>query len=352
MAAVSTFQLQSFELAQGQHVARLRRLYEDDPRRGPMRRSGLWLGGEESRAELVAALALPANRRVLLTLAAVPEDCKVLWTIREVGGANTMDLVARIRRPSGGDVLLMVSCLAALASPARLREQAAQTVRTALSTMAKVNLADRPAWTKLVLLSGWRKGVRVPNEATPLPALQREPAVLDPVPEVQFWGFLPFVCGSMDDIFVTIAQWQDFHDPRYHELSREMVPVPWKRWDAEEIEGYGDGALMEVEEHGGRVQVSLRLKSSAHKSSLKEDRHGSRVLRRIRALRSACYSGHLSVGAGRFVGETIEDGIPRLHWNWAEGQAPSAEAARAAVVAVLARFGSSDDDPTTREPTG
>jgi hypothetical protein len=335
---VRNFQLQGFELAHGRHVARLGMTYDEHPARGSLTRSALWTA-EEGRTGLVAALALPHNRHALLTLAGVPYDSKVEWSIREVGRESTMDLVALVRRSSGGQVLLLLACSESRASPARLREHSAQAVRTALSTLAKVNFADAPSWTRLVLLSQWRQGVPVPTEAKPLPALQRRPALLESVPEPQVWGFVPYVRGTRHaDVHVALGLWHEFEGEPWTSLPNDSVAVPQLEWVPTDIVGYGEGAVVELEQHGGGVRVSLRLKSSQHRAAMKEDRHGSQVAQRLRALRTACYSGHVHVGAGRFVGETIEGGVPRLHWEWADGQAPSATAARDAVVKALSTF--------------
>jgi hypothetical protein len=343
---VRIFQLQGFVLAQGRHVARLRYCPDMESPTSPIKRSALWSRAEESRSDIAAALALPANHRILLALAGVPDDSEVEWTMREIGSAGAMDLVALVRRASGGHVLLLVDCVGTRTSPARLREQMAQAVRTSLSTLAKVTLADRQPWPKLVVLSGWRRGVPIPTEARPLPALQREPAVLETVPEPQLWGHVAFVRSSCpEELFVAVGLWNDFEEPPWTSLSPQAVAVPWQHWVPVPVDGLGKGALVELEKHRGRVRVSLRLKSSAHKASLKQDKHGSHVARRVRALRAACYSGHLHVGSGRFVGETIEDGIPRLHWDWAEGQSPSAEPARDAVVAALEAFCAKGEAP-------
>ncbi len=349
--AVRIFQLQGFVLAQGRHVARLRYCPDLELDAGQIKRSALWSRAEETRSDIAAALALPANHRILLTLAGVPDDCEVEWTMREIGSAGAMDLVALVRRASGGHVLLLVDCVGTRTSPARLREQMAQAVRTALSTLAKVTLADRQPWTKLVVLSGWRRGVPIPTEAKPLPALQREPAVLETVPDPQLWGHVAFARVSCpEELFVAVGRWAEFEETPWITLSTEAAAVPWQHWTPVPIDGLGKGAFVELEQHRGRVRVSLRLKSSAHKASLKQDKHGSHVARRVRALRAACYSGHLQVGVGRFVGETIEDGIPRLHWDWVEGQAPSAELVRDAVVAALAAFCSTGEVSQGKPP--
>src|SRR5262245_65290524 len=120
---------------------------DDDPARGTISRSALW-NADEGRTGLVAALALPFNNHVLLTLASVPYNSKVEWTIREVGRESTMDLVAMVRRSTGGHVLLLLTCSEVRATPAKLREQSAQAVRTALSTLAKLNFADAPPWIR------------------------------------------------------------------------------------------------------------------------------------------------------------------------------------------------------------
>jgi hypothetical protein len=333
------FRLQGFELAQGRHVARLRLCPDDEPMLGPLRRSTLWARAEESRSEIASALALPANRRALTALAGVPDDSRVAWTVREIGSSGAMDLVALVRRSSGGEILLFVDCLGARTSPARLREQVAQAVRNALSTLAKVDVGDQQPETRLIILSGWRRGVRVPTEARPLPALQREPAVLERIPEPQAWGHVAFVRESRPaEIYVALGPWAEFDREPFVSLPPEAIDVSWPRWEPIAVGGFGEGALVELEQHQGCVRVSLRLKSSAHKASLKQDRHNSQAARRVRALRAACYAGHLHVGAGRFVGETIEGGVPRLHWAWVEGQSTSAEAARDVVVAALGEF--------------
>lgn len=332
------FQLQGFELTDGQLVARLR-LTDEEPPRGQVRRSALWSRIEEGRNELGSALAMKANRQALLTIGGVPHDSKVQWAVREVGSSGAMDLVALIQRSSGGHALLMVDCMSMQASPARLREQVAQSVRIALSTLAKVSLADRPSWIKLVVLSGWRRGVPVPTEAKPLPALQREPAVLESVPEPAVWGYVPYHLEQGEQIYVALGLWEEFDDEPWSAMSDDVVPLPWPSWAPKPVSGWGDGAVVEVEQHQQAVRVSLRLRSSAHKASMKKDRHGSPVANRVRALRAACYSGHMAFGAGRFVGETIEDGVPRLHWDWAAGQAPGPEAAQELVVQKLEGFG-------------
>ena len=333
------FQLQGFVLAQGRHVARLRVCPDVDGDWGEIRRSALWSRAEEARSDIAAALALPANHRVLFALAGVPDDCEVEWTMRESGSAGAMDLVALVRRSSGGHHLLLVDCVGTRTSPARLREQMAQAVRTALATFAKVSLPDRQPWTKLVVLSGWRRGVPVPTEAKPLPALQREPAVLETVPEPQVWGHVAFVRADRpEELHVAFGLWREFDEPPWNGLPPEAVAVPWQNFEPLPIDGYGKGAQVEVEKHHDRVRVSLRVRASAHKASLKQDKHGSHVARRVRALRASCYAGHFTVGLGRFVGETIEDGIPRLHWDWIEGHSPGAEAARDEVVTSLKAF--------------
>jgi hypothetical protein len=340
------YQLLRFELIHGRHVGRLGLCYDDDVTAGEIRRSALWSKDvDESRSDIAAALACPANRSALLMLAGVPDDSTVQWAIREVGRAGAMDMASLVRNSSGGDVLLLLDCKGAQASPAGLREQMAQAVRNALSTLSKVTFADYPSWSKLVVLSGWRRGVPEPTEAKPLPALQRELEILQSVPEPQVWGYVPFVRGVRDDeLFIAFGRWQEFDVEPWLSLGTELVPVPWDTWEPLAMEDWGKGAEVELDKHRGYVRVSLRLRASAHKASMKKDRHGSRVANRVRALRAACYSGHFNVGAGRFVGETIEGGIPRLHWDWAEGQIKDPEAARHTVVSALKKFGNSDDE--------
>jgi hypothetical protein len=336
---VRIFRLTGFELSEGQHAARLRLTDEDVPD-GNIQRSELWSRVEEGRSELGAALALLSNKQLLFTLGGAPFDSKLQWVIREVGGAGAMDLVALIKRKSGGAALLMVDCMGTNASPAKLREHVAQSVRQSLSTLAKITLTDRPSWTRLVVLAGWRRSVPIPTEAKPLPALQRAPAILETVPEPLVWGYVPFVYAGRDEIHIAVGSWAEFDEGPWGELREDdVVPLPWQRWGPVEITDWGKGAVVELEQHRDTVRVSLRLRSSAHKASLKKDRHGSRVANRVRALRTACYSGHMRFGAGRFVGETIEDGVPRLHWDWPDGQAPSAEAARDTVISTLRTFG-------------
>jgi len=338
---VRIFRLTGFELTQGRHAARLRLTDEPAPPQG-VRRSALWSRVDDGSSPLAAALALPSNRQLLLMLAGVPFDSKVEWIIREIGGAGGMDCVASLRRTSGGNTLLLVDCMGMRASPARLREQVAQSVRAALSTLASMTLVDRPSWTKLVVLSGWRHDVPVPTEAKPLPALQRAPAVLESVPEPQVWGYVPYLLGEGSEIYLAFGLWSEFNCDPWTSMAEELVPLPWPCWEPVAIDDWGKGAVVEVEQHRGRVRVSLRLRASAHKASMKKDRHGSRVANRVRALRTACYSGHLAFGAGRFVGETIEDGVPRLHWDWAEDQAASPEAARDQALSSLRSFARGD----------
>jgi hypothetical protein len=346
------YQLLRFELAQGRHIGRLGLTYDDDIIADGVRRSAHWSkDADESRTDIAAALGYPANRKVLLMLAGVPDDSTVEWAIREVGSAGAMDMVAMVRNSSGGNVLLLLDCMGAQASPARLREQMAQAVRNALSTLSKATFGDFPSWTKLVVLSGWRQGVPVPTEANPLPALQRELAILEKVPEPQVWGYVPFVRSTRDDeLFVAFGRWEEFEDEPWTSMSSELVAVPWTDWEPVSVEDWGKGATVELEQHRGHVRVSLRIKSSAHKASMKKDRHGSRVANRVRALRAACYSGHFNVGAGRFVGETIEGGIPRLHWDWTEGQISDAESARIVLVKALTKFGKAAPAPEADAP--
>jgi hypothetical protein len=250
-----------------------------------------------------------------------------------------MGLVACMRRRSGGNVLLLVDCVGTHASPARLREQVAQAVRNSLSVMAGITMAEPASWTKLVVLSGWRRGVPVPTEAKPLPALQRAPAIMEGVPEPQVWGYLTFVPENRpDDIHLALGLWREFSEQPWSTLPDRVVPAPWQQWATVAVPAFGDGAEIELEQHRGRVHVSLRIKASAHRASMKAERHGDEVVRRVRGLRAACYSGHFQVGAGRFVGETIEDGVPRLHWDWARDQAASPEAARTALLDELNDF--------------
>jgi hypothetical protein len=348
------YQLLRFELVHGRHVGRLGQCYDDDILKRGVRRSAHWSkDAEESRSDIAAALAFPANRSALLMLAGVPDDSKIDWAIREVGSAGAMDMVSLVRNSSGGDVLLLLDCMGAQASPARLREQMAQAVRNALSTLSKATFGNYPSWTKLVVLSGWRQGVPEPTEANPLPALQRELAILDPVPEPQLWGYVPFVGVRDDELFVAFGRWHEFEEEPWLSMPTELVPVPWESWDPVSIQGWGKGAAVELEQHRGHVRVSLRIKSSEHKASMKKDRHGSIIANRVRALRSSCYSGHFIVGAGRFVGETIEGGVPRLHWDWAAGQIKDPEAARDIVIKALDAVGkikAESEDPASEEP--
>lgn len=349
--SVHIFRVHGFELAQGRYLARLHPTYDDAILGAPLMRSELWSRAEEGRTDLLSALALMANRRMLVALAGVPDDSRVEWTIREIGSAGSIGLASTIRRSSGGNVLLMVDCIATHASPARMREQVAQAVRNTLSVMSKISVAEAPSWTKLVVLSRWRAGVPVPTEAKPLPALQREPAILESVPEPQVWGYLTFVnANRSDEVYIALGLWSEFEEEPWSKLPARTAPEPWQRWAAVSVIGYGEGAMVELEEHMHRVHVSLRLRSSAHKASMKAERHGDLVVRRVRSLRAACYSGHMDLGAGRFVGETIEDGVPRLHWDWADGQASSAEAARDAVVQALARHAGLDPKPAGPPP--
>jgi hypothetical protein len=335
---VRHFALQGFELFNGRHVARLRATSADERPEGSPRRSALWTRAEDARADLVGALALPHNKRVLFTLAGVPDDSTVEWAVRDVGAANNMDLVALVSRASGGRALLMVTCTPVQTTPAKLREQLAQSVRSALATLASVELTDRATWTQLVVLAGWRRGVPIPTEAKPLPALQRAADILEPVPEPKVWGVVTYAYESRPDaVYVSFGRWSDFEGAPWNALGNERVAVSWASWPPVPIPSFGE-ADVELEEHGGRVRVSLRLRSTAHKASMKLDRHANHLIRRIRALRSACYAGHAEVGSGRFVGETLEGGTPRLHWEWAEGHAPSPDAARDAVVAMLETF--------------
>ena len=325
-------------LAHGQHVARLSLNMDHDPIGEALHRSQLWASAEEGRSALMAALALPANRDVLLTLAAVPHDSRVEWTIREVGKENAIDLIAMVSHSGGGRMLLLIDCSTTPSSPARLREQMVQAVRSALSAAAKITLTEPPTWTKLILLSCWRHNVPIPGETKPLPALQRKPDVLENIPEPQVWGFVPFVHGDRHhEVSIALGRWDEFEGPPWTKLPREPVPVPWKRWEPVAIEAYGPGAFMELEQSGERVRVNLRLRSSSHRASMKGRQHGNIHNMRVRNLRRACYAGQADVGAGRFVGETIENGIPRLHWDWADRLTLNAEAARQAVVVMLHR---------------
>ena len=334
--AVRIFQLTYFELTNGQHTGRLRLTDMDVPTADRIRRSALWSRAEEDRNELGSVLAMRKNRDLLFTLAGLPYDSVLSWTIREVGSAGAMDLVSSIQRAGGGSGLLLVDCMGMQASPARLREQMAQSVRIGLSTLAKVSVAERPAFIKLAVVAGWRKDVPVPTEAKPLPALQRSTSVMESVPEPQVWGYVPFVVDEkLDEIFVALGRWDEFNEEPWPTISSEVVELPWENWEPTPIEGWGKGALIELQQYHERVRVSLRLRASQHKASMKEDRHGSQVARRVRQLRWACYSGHANFGASRFVGETIEDGVPRLHWDWAEGQASSPEGCRTEVTKAL-----------------
>lgn len=333
------YQLLGFRLAQGQHVARFRLCDHAENLAGPYRRSALWSRTEDGPGAIAPALALPKNRRMLLQLAGVPDDSQVEWSIREVGRAGALDLVALVTRRTGGKVLILVESAGSRSTPARLREHVAQATRNALSALSSISLDAPPFLTKLVVLTGWRREVPVPTDARPLPALQREPSILESIPEPQVWGFVPFTRQSHEkDLFLALGRWEEFDEEPWTKMDDEIVPLPWSAWEPVTVDGYGEGAVLEVEEFGGRVRVSLRMKSSAHKAAMKRDRHGSRVAGRIRALRQACYGGHFRVGAARFVGETIAEEGPRMHWDWAEGTAPSAEVAREQVLDALTRF--------------
>ena len=335
--AVRFLKLQGFVLANGRHVARLSINVDDDPAGGILRRSQLWSAADEGRSDLVAALALPANRHVLLTLATVPHDSKVEWTIREVGRENAIDLLVMVQRSGGGGrILLMIDCSTTPSSPARLREQMVQAVRSSLSAAAKISLTDQPTWTKLILLSAWRNDVPIPDETKPLPALQRKPDVLESIPEPQVWGFVPFVHGERShEVSIALGRWEEFQAAPWTSLPRQALPVPWQRQPSIPLQAYGPGAQVELDQSGRRVRVSLRLRSSSHRASMKRRQHGNIHNMRVRNLRRACYAGQVDVGSGRFVGETIEDGIPRLHWDWAEGLSLNAEKARSAVIETL-----------------
>jgi hypothetical protein len=333
------YQLQGFQLAHGQHVARFRLCDHHENVVPPFFRSALWSRSHDGPVAIAPALGLAANRRMLLQLAGVPDDSAVDWACRGVGRAGALDLAAAISRRGGGQALLLVESAGSRSTPAKLREQVAQATRNALSAMSSLSMARTPSWTKLVVMTGWRRGVPVPTEARPLPALQREPAILDTVPEPQVWGFVPFTrAARRDEIFLALGRWEEFDEEPWTEMTEEVVPLPWSEWAAVPVDGYGDGAGIELEQFGGRVRVSLLMKASAHKAAMKKDRHGSRVAGRIRALRTSCYSGHFKVGSSRFVGETIAEQGPRMHWDWADGTAPSAEAARDQLMQALIRF--------------
>jgi len=321
-------------------VARLRLCHELEIPSKSLRRSGLWAPADDGEAGLQTALACHDNRRLLCTLAGLPDDSRGEWTMREVGGAGSVDVVALLTGSSGGSVLLLVDCRAAShASPAHLREQMATATRMTLATLASISLRERPSWTKLILLNGWRKGVPEPKPPVPLPGLQREPAILESVPEPQLWGYLPFVSTHREsEIFVALGRCEELDEEPWRSLdSARSVAGPRLTWAPMSLPSFGD-AFLELEERVRCVRVSLRLKANTHKAALKKGRHGSTVVSRLQALRAACYSGLLDVGAGRFVGETIDDGCPRLHWEWAEGQAPSAESARTKVAEALLQF--------------
>lgn len=331
--------LQGFELFNGRHVARLRTCAPEEIPVGTPVRSALWSRPDRGRSDLVGALALPHNRRVLFALAGVPEDSTIDWTVRDLGSANNMDLVALVSRARGGRTLLMVTCTPNQTTPAKLREQMAQAVRSALATLASVDLNHTATWLQLVVLAGWRRAVPIPTEAKPLPALQRAPDHLEAVPEPVVWGVVPYVYANQPNtVYVTFGRWTEFEGPPWVALGDEQIAVAWTSFPPIPMAVFGEAAV-EVEEHGGRVRASLRLRSTDHKASMKLDRHANLVIRRIRALRSACYAGHAEVGPGRFVGETIEGGTPRLHWEWQEGHAPRPDVAREALIEMLETYG-------------
>ena len=349
--AVRYFRVQEFVLAQGRHAARLRLNLEDDPVGRVVQRSQLWNSHDPGRSDMVAALALPANSNFLLTLAAVPHDSKVEWTIREVGRENAIDLLAMISSSGGGRMLMLIDCSTTQSSPAKLREQTVQAVRSALSASAKVSLTDPPARVKLIVLSCWRKGVPIPDESKPLPALQRRPSVLESIPEPQIWGFVPYVRGERNhEVSIALGRWDEFDASPWDELPADAAPVPWQRWETVKVPLFGPGAEAELEQSSKRIRVSLRLRSSSHRASMKRRQHGNVFNMRVRSLRRACYAGQVDVASGRFVGETIEDGIPRLHWDWSEGLNINAEAAREAVLKRLGLLAGIDPDPTP-DPT-
>ncbi|HHH29264.1 MAG TPA: hypothetical protein ENK57_13100 [Polyangiaceae bacterium] len=333
------YQLLGFQLAQGRHVARFRLCEHTESLAGPYLRSAFWARTDDGTSAIAPALAHPKNRRMLLQLGGVPDDSKVEWSVRDIGRAGALNLAALVTRRTGGQVLVLVDAAGSRSSPAQLREQVAQATRNALGAMGSLSLDAPPFSTKLVVIAGWRRDVPVPTEARPLPALQREPSILESVPEPQVWGFVPFTRSTRkEDLFLALGRWEEFDEGPWTTMGDEIVPLPWSEWEPVVVDGYGDGAVVELEQFGSRVRVSLRMKSSAHKAAMKKDRHGSHVAGRIRALRTACYGGHFPVGAARFVGETIAEEGPRMHWDWADGTAPSAEAAREQLIGALVRF--------------
>ncbi|MEZ4437486.1 MAG: hypothetical protein R3B72_00225 [Polyangiaceae bacterium] len=333
------YQLERFSLAQGLHVPRFRLCHPNEKISGPFVRVALWANADDGPGSMAPALALPENRRLLLQLASVSDDSTVEWCVRSVGRAGALDLAGLISIRVGGRRLLMVAATGGRASPARLREQVAQAVRNSLSAMASIDVPGPPPWTKLVVLTGWRYGVPVPTSARPLPRFQKEVSIMVDVPEPQVWGFVPFARESRsDEVFLAVGRWEEFEEGPFAKLGYKERALPWSNWEPVAIEGYGEGATVDLEELGSTVRVSLRTKSSAHKAALKAERHGSGVARRIRQLRVACYNDRFSPGSARFAGETVDSEGPRLHWDWPRERAPSPERARELVIEALAAF--------------
>ncbi len=149
-------------------------------------------GNEAGEFFVQMALSHPEHRELLRRLAEPPPTSTPALVLREVGDGGGIDLAAWF---AGDDpTLLLVDCKRFDTSVglADMQKQLGQAMRLAAGVLPNFQVGTASFRTKLVLLRGYRPGLKPPVPRAPRPGWRGEDGNLRLVPPPEWWGYIPF----------------------------------------------------------------------------------------------------------------------------------------------------------------
>ncbi|MBW2527653.1 MAG: hypothetical protein JRI23_25955 [Deltaproteobacteria bacterium] len=283
---------------------------------------------DEGEEGLQRALLHPANAHLLRLLADRP-DARLDCRMRAIGTAADVDVMAVLEDPeTGRRTLLLVDCEPVGATkPSRLRAQYVRSLRAARALASNLCFGEPQPSLSLVVLAAWRPGIDRPT-VTHRPAWRGDELVRPAV-----WGYLPFRCGETE--YAMFGRWVHLDANRWARqvearcrswLATELKTLaassrPLRRIDFRLDLGKGSGLVFLLDR--GPLRARLQVPSPKHRRAMLSEGREDYQVRRIRSLREAAYGSHWAPTGWSFLGETVEDGSPWLHWQWTPADAPT-----------------------------
>jgi len=313
----------------GQWAAKLAPLSQDAEIRGSHTTgTTLWSPWhDEGKEGLQRALLHPANADLLRLLAERPQ-ARVDCCVRAIGAAGDVDVMALLGDQDSGDrTLLLVDCEPVGATkPSRLRAQYVRALRNARALLSNVSFGDPQPTVSLVLLCAWRPGIDRPD-VEHRPGWQGEE-----LPRPIIWGYVPFRHDDAEHalfgrwVHLDANRWARQVEERARSwFSSELKTLPasgrpLRRIDFRLDLGKGSGLVFLLDR--GPFRARLQVPSAKHRRAMLEEGREDYRVRRIRSLRRAAYGSSWAPTGWTFLGETVEEGVPGLVWQWTQAEAP------------------------------